>query len=808
MWLKPNWPAALLLSVHRERIARQLATDSDLRDEVRGRLRLPSAQVDRMVRANVVDDAAAAEALATALASTEDPRAVLEAASVDPDERVACAATPYLLRALPLPVAVAKDVAPAEDRMRTDAVECDRQAARREQAAIRDLRRQLRDEVARSVALERQVARLSDELASAHEDAAGLRRKLPTNKERRALAKAVDSAARTEGLKRQLSQERRGRQADRLQFQARLETLEAALRQAHEDRDSEQRGRRRLENELGDASERSRRLRPLVMREASDLDKFAEAQPNGKERTRALRRAGRLKQLASDLADLYPSQLDGVADAATGSAADPSPESPEPRTSQWTSALTSSRSPRVTALGGASHIGGSALLIEAGSTRVLVDAGLRPDANIGSPGPEHIADAVGGPLDAIVITHAHADHAGFVPWVVERQRRTPVLCSHETKALLPTVWNDSVRVMNAEASTASVRGDPVNPPYGEAEVIQAEDALQGVGYGQGVTAGEVELTLFKAGHILGAAGLVVRAGDWRVVVTGDIDDRGQASVGPAEIPPRLAHEPDLLVIETTYCDRQHEDRDQEGLGLVRRAEEILAGGGRILIPAFGLGRAQEIALLMSTHMPDVDVLVDGLARNISELYALNGAPEVIRGRVRKVENRARQIRGFHNGVVITTSGMLTGGAAIPWAQAVLPDPQNALFLCGHQDEEAPGRQLEDLASADPEQPRQVQLRDEHGKPVTVDVLASVHRYNLSAHADSVGLTRIIDQVEPKAIMLVHGEAGPQATFRRRLEASGYTVVDNRETWDPSEAIPDGRLTRWRHASKVRQRRIR
>jgi Cft2 family RNA processing exonuclease len=241
---------------------------------------------------------------------------------------------------------------------------------------------------------------------------------------------------------------------------------------------------------------------------------------------------------------------------------------------------------------------------------------------------------------------------------------------------------------------------------------------------------------------------------------------------------------------------------------VRRAEEVLAVGGRILVPAFGLGRAQEIALLLSTHMPDVDVLVDGLARNISDLYALNGAPEVIRGRVRKVENRARQIQGFHNGVIITTSGMLTGGAAIPWAQAVLPDPHNALFLCGHQDEEAPGRQLEDLASADPDQPRQVQLRDEDDKPVTVDVLASVHRYNLSAHADSTGLTKIIGQVEPKAIMLVHGDAGPQAMFRRRLEASGYTVVDNRETWDPEVAIPDGRLTRWRHAGKMRQRRLR
>ena len=151
------------------------------------------------------------------------------------------------------------------------------------------------------------------------------------------------------------------------------------------------------------------------------------------------------------------------------------------------------------------------------------------------------------------------------------------------------------------------------------------------------------------------------------------------------------------MIETTYCDSIHRDRGQEGDDLVRQAGEVLDAGGRILIPAFGLGRAQEVALLLGERLPDVDVLVDGLARDISELYARNGAPEVLRGRVRKVEHRVREIAGFREGVIITTSGMLTGGAAIPWAQAVLPEPDSALFLCGHQDEEAPGRDLQELA---------------------------------------------------------------------------------------------------------------
>jgi Cft2 family RNA processing exonuclease len=676
-----------------------------------------------------------------------------------------------------------------------------RHRAREAEEAQKSLRRQLRDQQKETEELRRELEAATKQAECAETSAANLRSQLPSRREREALASASSQYDRVDELKRRLDRERAARRAESRQLRKLVSEVETALARAQEKLDAEARGRHRLEAALGDdAASRAGRLVPLAVREATELHQRADSMPDGPGKTRQLRRAQGLNRLAASLRELYG--LD-----ATGEPCEPASMNGDDRQPERAVlAQIRSRGLTVTPVGGTNHIGGSALLVEAGGTRVLVDAGLKPQAHISRPGPDHIEEVVRERLDAVVITHAHADHAGFVPWVVERQRRTQILCSPQTNTLLPVVWADSVRVMRADADAISFRADHVEPPYGEAEVEQAEGRLVATGYGHTVPVGDLELTLFPAGHILGAAGVVIRAGGQRVVVTGDIDDRAQASVGPAQIPARLAGGADLLVIESTYCDSIHRDRGQEGDDLVRQAEEVLNAGGRILIPAFGLGRAQEVALLLRERLPDVDVLVDGLARDISDLYARNGAPEVFGGRIHKVEHREREITGFREGVIITTSGMLTGGAAIPWAKVVLPEPNSALFLCGHQDEEAPGRDLQELADADPECPRRVQLRDDQGRPVTVEVAASVHTYNLSAHADRTGLKSIVDQVRPHAVMLVHGETGPQALFRARLNGAGYLVADNRAAWDSEAVIADSRLARTRHAARGRGRR--
>ena len=821
-WLVPSWPSRLLLSSYSHQLAAELASDSVLREHVRGRLRI--ALLSPKDAARLVDQAETVARQAAGHADgvsekrpgpqTTVTRTAIAAALVDSADATAAAAG-RLLRQLP----GTTESAPGQPGPADGALEAevplkdsridDQRGAKDSGQELSELRRQLKVSAAER---RRMHAELATARAEANELWADLERvrserdtaraAAPSRRQRKQLENAAQLAADLRKARKRLSEIHEDRQADTHEHDRAIRELQDALGTAQMERDQATEQRHRLEKRLGSLPGRAYYLQNLLKREIAALEADLAARQHNQARSRIEREIGQLRALSQLIAEVLP-----VGDPTdSGDRADPGIPSNTPTVASGPGRSSpaedlpplatvpyrsmahcgTDRRLRVEVLGGGSEIGGSAVLVEAGGTRILVDAGVKPNAD--SPrtaGPPLIARAAEGRLSAVVVTHGHNDHAGFVPKLLDDQRAAVTVCTPATAALLPTMWADARRVMAQQADDAAAYGW-LAPLYGEAEIEAAEKRLRPLPYGRAHTIGDLTVQLFDAGHILGAAGVVVSAGDERVVITGDIFNLPQLSVGSAQLPPRLAREADLLIIESTYCHSPHPDRDNQIRDFVGAIQEIVTSGGRVLVPAFGLGRAQEVALMMREHLPDVPVLIDGLARHISEIYEQEASLAIFGGKVKPVSNarhRHRLMRSFHSGVVITTSGMLSGGFAVPWAQEILPDPHSALFVCGYQDEESPGRALQRLVRRDdPSAPATLKLPAETGM-TTVSVAARVETYSLSAHADRNGLLQIISDLAPAHTMLVHGFGREQKEFRETLErARGQRTVRNDQPW--------------------------
>jgi Cft2 family RNA processing exonuclease len=464
---------------------------------------------------------------------------------------------------------------------------------------------------------------------------------------------------------------------------------------------------------------------------------------------------------------------------------------PVPPAAPAPTVVTHAREISVTPLGGGTEIGGSCLLVEVADVRILVDAGTRPRPSNSDVGPPDIEVATAGPLDAIVLTHAHNDHSGYVPALIARYPHLPVYCTADTAALLPTMWGDAVKVFERAQEQRAAYGDrQAQPAYRQGDAFAARHRIRELAYGRVVEVADgVTIELFPAGHILGAAGVVVTAGSSRVVITGDVSDLAQASV-PGLVVPEAARQADLLVIESTYCRPGGKPRDQEVERFVRSVAET-ATAGRVLVPAFALGRAQEVLLILRDRLPDVPVLVDGMAKEVSRIYEARTAgtdrPLRIYGdNVTEVRpgSRYEQYIAMRRGVIVTTSGMLAAGPALQWARWILPDPSSALLVSGYQDEESPGRRLLDLAE---------------GNRLTfnldgqeIEVKANVAEFRLSAHAGRTGLTSIIRDIAPQQTMLVHGVASAQQEFAGHLHRNGFRTVPT-QRWKNHLTLDDAWL---------------
>jgi Cft2 family RNA processing exonuclease len=451
---------------------------------------------------------------------------------------------------------------------------------------------------------------------------------------------------------------------------------------------------------------------------------------------------------------------------------------------------------QVAFLGGASGVGASCVAIELADQWIVVDAGVRMDHNA-DPLPD-LAQLEGKDVRAIFVTHAHADHIGALPLLHRAFPTTPIFASRGTMLLMEVMLADALKVMAKRAAE-----EMELPLYPESLVAGMLTQVRPLPVGESLTLPMlpgITIQASRAGHIAGAVSLAFVAQDGSVVVSGDISSTPQRTV-PGAVPPSLSR-CDLLVLESTYGARLHPNRQAEEQRLAQAVAEGLKRGGHVLIPCFGLGRGQEILLLLQAaqeqgQVPDFPIYVDGLVRRVCTTYQL--IPEFLTPRlqrqirkgylpftgpnitfVRDEKDRERILAG-PPACILSSSGMLTGGPSVWYAGRLAPNPNASILITGYQDEESPGRKLLDLA----EQKRNtLELAGQQ-----VQVQCAVAKYNLSAHADGGELAAFAATLKPRTVALVHGDEDARNALRSLLTGTEVVLPLNSSslTLEPKKA---------------------
>jgi metallo-beta-lactamase family protein len=427
-------------------------------------------------------------------------------------------------------------------------------------------------------------------------------------------------------------------------------------------------------------------------------------------------------------------------------------------------------------LGAAGTVTGSRHLVQADGKRVLVDCGLFQgvkELRERNREPFAVAPAT---IDAVVLTHAHLDHSGWLPVLVREGYAGPVYCTAATRDLCEILLADSAHLQEEEAGFANRHGyskhRPALPLYTARDAAVAVERLEVVPWEEEVpVAAGITARFTPVGHIPGAASVRLSSAEGAVVLSGDLGRPGDPLLAdPA--PPQAG---DWLVLESTYGDRLHPGGDPAD-EIAAVVDRTAGRGGIVVVPAFAVGRAQEVAyqlhrLMEGGRIPRLPVFLDSPMASRAIAVACEH-PEAMRLttaecrevtaflRVAETVKESKAIDAMRvPSIVISASGMATGGRVLHHLKALAPDPRNTVLFAGYQ---APGtRGAEMLAGA-----REVKI---HGE--WVDVRAEVARIeNLSAHADQGELIAWAERMEPRprTIFLVHGEPAAADALRVRL----------------------------------------
>ncbi len=427
-------------------------------------------------------------------------------------------------------------------------------------------------------------------------------------------------------------------------------------------------------------------------------------------------------------------------------------------------------------LGAADTVTGSRHLVEVDGQRVLLDCGLFQGVKTWrernwAPFPVPARE-----IDAVVLSHAHLDHSGFLPALVKQGFKGPIHCSAATRDLAEVLLLDSAHLQEEDARRANRQGfsrhAPALPLYTAADAKRAIAKLAPIAPGRSARIGTVQVTLTPVGHLLGACAVTLRSGDRTLVFSGDLGRDGDLLMPP---PQRIAHA-DVLLVESTYGNRLHPDENvQAELGAIVR--ETVHRGGSILLPSFAVGRAQALLLVLQrlkqageipANLPifldsPMAIAATALYQQHRRLLRLNAreAATLCDGvtLVGKMQQSQKLVRSRYPAVIIAASGMATGGRVLHHLAAMAPEPRHHIVFPGFQVGGTRGAKLVGGAA-------DVKI---FGQLVPVRAQVS-HLEGFSGHADANELMQWLGgfRKPPQQTFVVHGEREASDALRSRI----------------------------------------
>ncbi|CAN2180744.1 YSH1 Predicted exonuclease of the beta-lactamase fold involved in RNA processing [Candidatus Nanopelagicaceae bacterium] len=447
----------------------------------------------------------------------------------------------------------------------------------------------------------------------------------------------------------------------------------------------------------------------------------------------------------------------------------------------------------ITFLGATETVTGSRFLISTPLSKILVDCGLYQGVKSIARKNWETFPIDPRQIDGVVLTHAHLDHCGYLPLLVKQGFSKEIYGTRYTLDIAKIIMRDSAHLQMEDAKYAAKKGysshkDP-QPLYNLLDAEKAIDHLRERPFREKVKiADDIFVTFYPSGHILGSSFVLIEAAGKNFLFSGDLGRDNHPLLSVPDAPPAV--DLDVVVTESTYGDRIHDTTPED---FARELNDAIARGGSILIPAFAVDRTEVILmalkeLIHEKKIPALPIYVDSpmalSALNFYREAITTNSPEIRAGVSARFSNEdpfdagalhqmvttedSKSINDItETSIIISASGMATGGRVVHHLANMLPNPKNTVILVGYQAVGSRGRSLEDGE----------QVIKIHGKPVTVAAhISKVESF--SVHADSDELIQWLGKAHaPKQAFIVHGESEGQERMRERLTSElGWNAI--------------------------------